>query len=305
MARTSSKKGLSKDTSKKQKKMGKSSSGHQLCKRCSRRFGSKACAKRLCGSCCPLGGGAGHGAQCVAHLSLRRAAKRKQGAFLLVSSVNRLKREEERSGLGTRKKSKKPKLMSSKASKHLAKRLKTLSTAEECDDHGVDGDEVEVVSQESPDRDEDTWCDVGGAATLEAVVAVQAEEIARLRRELKHTRHAHERLKRKRVKVEQGLCIICEERGLNVLLVPCGHCYCRECVDALPSCPVCRSSIRKRHNFHPPAYVCDDAVLAMVPPSLPSAPKPTSPGAAALADEAEEFVLRRRSAANPHRILFV
>jgi hypothetical protein len=296
MTRTSNKKGLSKETSKKQKKMGKSSSGHQLCKRCSRRFGSKACAKRLCGSCCPLGG-----EQCVAHLSLRRAAKRKQGAFLLVSSVNRLKREEERTGLGARKKNK----MSSKASKHLAKRLKTLSTAEECDDHGVDGDEVEVVSQES-DRDDGAWCDVGGAATLEAVVAMQAEEIARLRRELKHTRHAHERLKRKRVKVEQGLCIICEERGLNVLLVPCGHCYCRECVDALPSCPVCHSGIRKRHNFHPPAYVCDDAVLAVVPPSLPKAPSSTSPGAtASLADEADEFVFRRRSAANPHRILFV
>ena len=101
MARTSNKKGLSKETSKKQKKMDKSSSGHRLCKRCSRRFGSKACAKRLCGSCCPLGG-----EQCVAHLSLRRAAKRKQGAFLLVSSVNRLKREEERTGLGARKKNK-------------------------------------------------------------------------------------------------------------------------------------------------------------------------------------------------------
>jgi hypothetical protein len=242
----------------------------------------------------------------VAHLSLRRAAKRRQGAYLLVASVNRLKREES-SGLAA---SKKAKVKTNKSTKRLAKRLKQLhSTAEECDDHGdLAEDEIEIVAQDSHDHDA-PWCDAGGAATLEAVVAMQAEEIARLRRELKHTRHAHERLKRKRVKVEQGMCIICEERGLNVLLVPCGHCYCRECVDPLRSCPVCRANIELRHNYHPPAYVCDDAVLNMMPAPLPSSASASSFNpthrTASRADEDHEFVLRRRSAANPHRVLFV
>lgn len=187
-------------------------------------------------------------------------------------------------------------------------------------------------------------------STLEALVLMQADEITRLRQELKQTQAENERLKRKRKNAKRGLCIICEDQQTNVLLVPCGHCYCRDCVDSVQSCPVCRASIRKRYSYHPPAYVCDEAILAGfgLPTSEPKRALPSSVveweeseepegDYSDLDDSAEEYgnedeeeyeeseeeeavewtfsspepvyadddILRRRSASNPHRVLFV
>jgi len=250
--------------------MGKA--GNNLCKRCGSRFGSRACFKRLCGQCCALpegGGGRGGGnnksgdpnQRCVAHHSSRREAmQRKQSALFPVGSAGQ--KQQQRAGKKKRKLElavdMHPEQAAGSALGTKKKRHKMGEASQE-DEH-EDGLEVVARQEESDGEGDVAWRN-----GLGAVVAIQAEEVVRLRRELKRIRRAFSQLKRKRVSVQQGLCIICEERGLNVLLVPCGHCYCRECVASLASCPICHTEVQRHYNYHLPAYVCDEAVVNLLP----------------------------------------
>lgn len=44
-------------------------------------------------------------------------------------------------------------------------------------------------------------------------------------------------------------CVICLERAVNVVLVPCGHMSCAECAEKIEACGVCRQEIGQRQKI--------------------------------------------------------
>eukprot|EP00899_Mesostigma_viride_P019750 jgi/Mesvir1/27777/Mv07460-RA.1 len=45
-------------------------------------------------------------------------------------------------------------------------------------------------------------------------------------------------------------CSVCLDKEMQVVLFPCCHaCLCRECVDKLSSCPICREPILSHQKF--------------------------------------------------------
>ncbi|KAG7252572.1 hypothetical protein CRUP_019356, partial [Coryphaenoides rupestris] len=46
-------------------------------------------------------------------------------------------------------------------------------------------------------------------------------------------------------------CVVCMERGSQVIFLPCGHvCCCQVCSGALLNCPLCRGSISQRVRLY-------------------------------------------------------
>ncbi|KAL2100072.1 hypothetical protein ACEWY4_004466 [Coilia grayii] len=46
-------------------------------------------------------------------------------------------------------------------------------------------------------------------------------------------------------------CVVCMERGSQVIFLPCGHvCCCHQCSDALQTCPLCRATIDQRVRLY-------------------------------------------------------
>lgn len=43
------------------------------------------------------------------------------------------------------------------------------------------------------------------------------------------------------------ICMICMDREVNRLLLPCGHCFCAACANAIVRCGICRHDIAQRH----------------------------------------------------------
>jgi len=44
-------------------------------------------------------------------------------------------------------------------------------------------------------------------------------------------------------------CSICLEKGKSIVLIPCGHTFCKKCPEKLLECPICRSHINGHMKF--------------------------------------------------------
>ena len=61
-------------------------------------------------------------------------------------------------------------------------------------------------------------------------------------KELQKKVHQKERLKES--SSDDKLCIVCMEKNINSLILPCKHMHlCHECIEKVETCPYCKSSI--------------------------------------------------------------
>ncbi|GAM18019.1 hypothetical protein SAMD00019534_011940 [Acytostelium subglobosum LB1] len=52
-------------------------------------------------------------------------------------------------------------------------------------------------------------------------------------------------------KEESSTCLICADRAINIVLLPCKHrCLCHDCSDVLKLCPLCRSPITDKIQYY-------------------------------------------------------
>ena len=42
-----------------------------------------------------------------------------------------------------------------------------------------------------------------------------------------------------------NICPICFENKINICCIPCGHTYCKKCIECSNNCFICRSNINK------------------------------------------------------------
>ncbi len=220
------------------------------CGSCNQQVRALSCPRGLCGICCGQRRGASFSSCSFHDKKARRKARKRRGLSIKLGPAARqhAATEERKRGLNNNQMSvsssskndqnrrKRRRIMEKKSEPVLSPSVEPLATA---------------TTSTSVSKDQNQLTDV---------IMVQAEELVHLRREMKDLRVAYEKLKRKRLHVKQGLCIICEERAYNRLLVPCGHLYCSECIKDEAKCPICKTKVDKRHKFHPPTYICDDAV---------------------------------------------
>ena len=45
-------------------------------------------------------------------------------------------------------------------------------------------------------------------------------------------------------------CKICMEKVVNIMLIPCGHCFCLNCSNTFTHCPICRSLVESKANIY-------------------------------------------------------
>ena len=45
-------------------------------------------------------------------------------------------------------------------------------------------------------------------------------------------------------------CKICMEKQIEVIVIPCGHCFCNVCIENSGSCPLCRNNIVKTNKIY-------------------------------------------------------
>ena len=44
-------------------------------------------------------------------------------------------------------------------------------------------------------------------------------------------------------------CPICFENKINITLIPCGHCFCSNCIQSSSNCYFCRKQIQSKHKI--------------------------------------------------------
>ncbi|EFA75289.1 RING Zn finger-containing protein [Heterostelium album PN500] len=58
-------------------------------------------------------------------------------------------------------------------------------------------------------------------------------------------------LKLQKEKEESQICLVCADRSINTILLPCKHrCLCDQCSNNLSSCPLCRSVISDKIKYY-------------------------------------------------------
>lgn len=72
--------------------------------------------------------------------------------------------------------------------------------------------------------------------------------------QITHEHHNLEKIKSKNSNLIKNMklleCKICMEKLVNIMIIPCGHCFCLKCTNSITHCPICRSFIQSKANIY-------------------------------------------------------
>jgi hypothetical protein len=78
-------------------------------------------------------------------------------------------------------------------------------------------------------------------SSLGILAIAKQNKLAQQLQELENLKREKEQLQ------EQQLCVVCTDRNISVVLLPCRHrCMCHDCSNVLSKCPICRQLIEQR-----------------------------------------------------------
>ena len=84
------------------------------------------------------------------------------------------------------------------------------------------------------------------------LVKVGDAKLKMLQVQNENQRKQTERMKLQMDQLAQSrLCKVCEEKELEIVLIPCAHvCLCQPCGERLSQCPICRVPIKQRLKMY-------------------------------------------------------